>query len=180
MAKPVGLNEMLEDFNAQVAAAMELPKCKYWQEAFLQTRDELTFPIVDNGNLKGHQISFNDAYALQSYHRVISSITQSDPTGGKGRYPYRYRVYTIRNVWLGNIKRLPKKPFRTIDDVKNLVYEAMPVRLTNGHNIFTQNESINTLSVLDEEFAGHDWSHLSLDIMAFYIEYELRQKIKCN
>jgi len=174
------LNELLEDFNARVAANMIYPKVKYYEQAFLQTKDELTFPMVNKGNLTGHQISLNDAYALQTYHRVLSSNTETDWSGGKGKYPYRFRVYEIRNVWLGNLKRLPKKPYHTIDDVKTEIYNALPVILTNKELIKTNEESANTLTVLEEEFAGHNWGNLTLDIIAFYIDYEIRQRIKCN
>jgi len=174
------LNELLEDINARVATNLKLPKTKYFAEAFLQVKDEKTFPLVNKGSGSGYQISLNDNYALQSYHRVISNVTETDPTKGKGKYPYTIRVYTIRNVWLGTLKRLPSKPYENTDDIKNAVYNAFPTILTNKEIIQTTTESTNKLEVLNEEFDGNEFKQLSLDTIAFYIEYEIRQKIKCN
>ncbi len=174
------LNELLEDINARVATNLKLPKTKYYGEAFLQVKDEKTFPLVNQGSGNGYQISLDDNYALQSYHRVINNETETDYTKGKGKYPYTMRVYTIRNIWLGTLKRLPTKPYETTDDVKNAVYTAFPTILTNKEIIKTTTENTNKLEVLNEEFDGVEFKSLSLDTIAFYIEYEIRQKIKCN
>ena len=174
------LNELLDDINANIASTLQYGKVRYWREAFLQTKGEETFPIVDAGNRKGYQISPNDQYELQCYHRVLETNTESDYNGGKGKYPYRIRIYTIRNVWLGNLKLLPSKTYRSIDDIKNDVYSSFPVILTNKETIKTNSENINTIEVLNEEFDGINMNHFSLDLVAFWIEYEIRQKIKCN
>ena len=119
-------------------------------------------------------------YALQSYHRVIDSDTETDYEKGKGKYPYKMRIYTIRNIWLGNILKLPTKVYENTDDVKNDVYNAFPAILTNKEIVKTTNENINKLEILGEEFGGATFEHLSLELVVFYIEYEIRQKIKCN
>lgn len=173
------LNTLLEDINSQIATNLAYPKVKYFEQAFLQTKDEQTFPIINQGNGKGFQISIND-FALQSYHRVISSETETDYAGGKGRFPYIIRTYTVRNVWLGNIRKLPAKVYENTDDVKNDVYNAFPTILTNKEIIKTTNENIDKLEIISEEFDGNNFGYLSLELVVFYIEYEIRQKIKCN
>ena len=173
------LNTLLEDINARIAQNLAYPKVKYFEQAYLQTKNEQTFPLVNQGKGKGYQISLND-YALQCYHRVIDSETETDYEGGKGKYPYRIRTYTIRNIWLGNIQKLPAKVYESTDDVKNDVYNAFPSILTNKEIIKTTNENINKLEIIGEEFEGVDLQNLSLELVVFYIEYEIRQKIKCN
>lgn len=173
------LNTLLENINSRIAQNLAYPKVKYFEQAFLQTKNDQTFPIVNKGNSQGYQISINDS-ALQCYHRVIDSETETDFEGGKGKYPYRIRTYTIRNVWLGNIRKLPAKMYESTDDVKNDVYNAFPVILTNKEIIRTTNENIDKLEIINEEFDGNQLDFLSLELVVFYIEYEIKQKIKCN
>jgi len=173
------LNEMLEEINSTIGGSMTYPKTKFWNEAFLQTKGEQTFPLVNNGNQQGYKISLNDKYALQCYHRVIDSETETDPNRGYGSKPYRIRVYTMRMVWLGNLKKLPAKTYETTDDIKSGVYSWIPVILSGKETIRTTNENVNKIDVLSEEFEGVNADHLSLDVIAFYIEYEIRQRIIC-
>ena len=173
------LNSLLDDINSRIAQNLAYPKVVYNRQAYLQTKDGKTFPIVNLGKGNGTQISIDD-YALQCYHRVIDSVTETDYEKGKGKYPYRVRVYTVRNVWLGNVHKLPAKVYESTDDVKNDVYNAFPTILTNKEIVKTVNENINKLEIVGEEFDGFDLGHLSLDYVVFFIEYEIRQKIKCN
>lgn len=173
------LNTLLEDINSRIAKNLAYPKVRYFEQAYLQTKNDQTFPLVNQGKGKGFQISLND-YALQSYHRVINSETETDYEKGKGKFPYKMRIYTIRNIWLGNILKLPAKVYENTDDVKNDVYNAFPTILTNKEIIKTTNENINKKEILDEEFDGSTFDYLSLELVVFYIEYEIRQKIKCN
>ena len=173
------LNELLEDINARVATNLTYPKVQYWAQANLQEKNEQTFPIVSKGSGQGYQISVND-FELQSYHRVINSETETDYAGGKGKFPYIMRIYTIRNVWLGTLSKIPTKVYESTDDVKNDVYNAFPKILTNKEIIKTNTENINKQEILNEEFEGVDLKALALELVVFYIEYEIRQKIKCN
>ena len=103
------LDELLTNINSDIAGALAYPKVKYWNQADLQIKDDKTFPLVNNGNGRGFQISPDSTEALQCYHRVLSPETETDYTKGKGRPPYKMRTYTIRNGWIGNLKRVPSK-----------------------------------------------------------------------
>ena len=173
------INGLLEDINSRIAQNLAYPKVKYFEQAYLQEKNEQTFPIVSKGNGQAYQISPNE-FALQSYHRVINSETETDYTRGKGKNPYMMRVYTIRNVWLGTLSKIPSKVYESTDDVKNDVYTAFPTILTNKEIIKSNSENINKQEILDEEFAGVDLKNLSLELVVFYIEYEIRQKVNCN
>jgi hypothetical protein len=150
----------------------------YYQEATLQDIDDQTFPIINGGSRQGSKISIVDT-ALNCYHRVIDSETQVDPTAGYGKYPYRKRIYTIRNVWIGDWNSISSYSYEFNDDVKNDIYSAFPIRLSNRERIFTTNESVNKDEVLAEEFAGYDFKNLNLELIAFFIEYEVHQRIRC-
>lgn len=174
------LNTLLTDINTNVASSLAYKDAVFYTQAELQTKDEKTFPLINNGDRSGNKISLNDKHSLQSYHRVISSETNSDYNGGKGKYPYIIRTYTIRNVWLGSLRRLPGQVYESTDDIKNDVFSAFPVILTNKEIVKVNSENIDKQAILDEEFAGYDTKHLTLELVIFYIEYEIRQKVKCN
>jgi len=172
------LDQILQDINDRIADSLAYSDVQYWNQAYLQPQDEKTFPIVNNGNKNGYKISVTD-YALQCYHRVVESKTETDYTKGYGKYPYQYRVYTIRNIWLGTIGKIPATTYESTDDVKSDVYASFPVILTDKEIVKTTNENIDKLAILNEEFDGNTFSNLSLEMIAFYIEYEVRQKIRC-
>lgn len=174
------LNELLDNINSDIAGALAYPKVKYWNQADLQVKNEKTFPIVNNGNSRGFAISPDSTEALQCYHRVISSETDTDFTKGKGRHPYKIRTYTIRNVWIGTLKRLPSKVYESNDDVKNDVYKAFPTILNQKEIIRTVGESVDKNEIMSTEFAGNDMKQLSLELILFSIDYEIRQNIRCN
>ena len=174
------LNALLEKINDLVSVNLTYPKAKFYEQAELQEKNDRTFPMINNGSRLGYKISPDSAIALQSYHRVLSSITETDYEKGKGKYPYQERVYTIRNVWIGSLNKLPGKPYESNDDVKNDVVNAFPVNLESKELIKITTENINKQEILDEEFAGVETKSLILELIVFYIEYEIRQKIKCN
>jgi len=174
------LNALLENINDSVADTLAYPKTKFFEQAELQEKDEQTFPMVNNGSRLGYKISPDSAIALQSYHRVLGSVTETDYEKGKGRYPYQERVYTIRNIWIGNLSKMPDRPYESNDDVKNDVVNSFPVNLNSKELIRITNENINKQEILDEEFAGVKTKSLILELIVFYIEYEIRQRIKCN
>lgn len=174
------LNEMLDNINADIAGALTYPKFKPWNQADLQEKNDKTFPMVNNGNGRGFQISPDSKEALQCYHRIISSETDTDYTKGKGRHPYKTRTYVIRNVWIGTLNRLPSKVYESNDDVKNDVYAVFPTVLDNQEIIKTVAESVDKQEIFNTEFAGNDMKHLNLDVILFSIDYEIKQNIRCN
>ena len=174
------LDELLTNINSDIAGALAYPKVKYWNQADLQIKDEKTFPLVNNGNRRGFQISPDSTEALQCYHRVLSSVTETDPSKGKGRHPYTVRIYTMKNVWIGTLKRLPSKVYDSNDDVKNDVYKAFPTILNQKEIIRTVGESIDKNEIISTEFAGHDLIQLTLELILFSIDYEIKQNIRCN
>jgi hypothetical protein len=174
------LNEILDNINSEIIKSLAYPNPKMYNQADLQIKDGKTFPIVNNGNSNGFAISLDNNIALQSYHRVLGSETETDYTKGKGKYPYKIRTYTMKMVWIGTLKRLPSKAYESTDDVKNDVYAAFPVTLKDKELVKTNSESINKIEILNEEFADNITKQLSLDLVVFSIDYEVKQNIRCN
>jgi len=173
------LNEMLKEINSDISGSLTYPNAQMFELAELQTKDERTFPVINTGNQNGYKISLNDSYALQCYHRLIDSETETDPSGGKGASPFQMRIMTIRNVWLGNTKKLPAKTYETNEEIKNNVYRYIPKILSSKELVRTINDNVNKREILAEEFEGTDLNFLSLDVIAFYIDYQIRQFIRC-
>ena len=174
------IDEILTDINSTVSGALKYPKAIFYNQVSLQEKNDKTFPMINKGNGRGAAISLNSKYALQSYHRVLESETETDWTRGKGKYPYKMRTYVIRNVWLGSLARLQTKGYESTDDIKNAVYDAYPTILDQKELIRTTTENINKQEILDIEFAGQDTKNLALNLAVFYIDYEVKQNIKCN
>lgn len=172
------LDQILTDINARIAANLSYSNVVYWNEAILQPKDDKTFPIVNSGDKTGLQISPID-FSLQTYHRIIDSETQTDPSRGFGKYPYRKRIYTIRNVWIGDLSSISSQTYEFNDDVKSDVYAAFPVSLDSKEFVQTTNEVTDKFQVLSEEFEGFDLNNLSLELIAFYIDYQVHQRIRC-
>lgn len=174
------IHDILTNINSEVGTALKYPKATYYAQAELQVKDGKTFPLVNNGNTIGFAISLDSKEALQTYHRVLSSETETDWTKGKGKFPYKMRTYTIRMVWLGATKRLQTRCYDSNDDVKNDVYNALPTILQQKEIIRTVSENVNKNEVMESEFSGNITKQLSLDVIAFWIDYEIKQNIKCN
>ena len=172
------INELLEDLNKRILTSLPFRAVLY-EQAHLQPKNEQTFPVVNKGNRKGIVISPNDNVPLQAYHRILESTTDTNPELGYGKKAYRKRIYSVRNVWIGSLKRLPIKSFETNDELKNEVFKAFPNVLTNNEVIIPISESVDKLDVLSEEFDGINMSSLSLDLVAFYINYEIHQRVDC-
>ena len=175
------LDNLLEEINLNLQNSLSYGSdIQFWEQAYLQEKDGKTSPLVNQGSENGHRISLDDRYPLQIYHRLIDSETIEDPTLGKGAFPYRKRVYSMRLVGIGNTKRLTSRSYEGNDDVKNEVYFAMPKNLVNKERVQAGNENTNKLDVLSEEFDGVSFPKLSLELIAFYIEYQISHGVQCT
>ena len=175
------LDNILEEINLNIKNSLDFgDEVIFWREAYLQAKDGKMAPLVNQGKENGHRISLDDRYPLQIYHRLIDSKTETDYSKGRGRYPYSLRKYTIRLVGIGDTKRLSLRYYEGNDDIKNLVYYSLPTRLSYDEKIASQNENTDKLFVLSEEFEGANFNKLSLQLIAFYIEYEIVQRVQCG
>jgi len=177
------LGELLNELNDKMRNKFINPRVKYYGEAHLQEREtrdgSQTFPVVNTGDGKGVVISPNSKTGLITYHRVTDTTTDSDPERGYGRHPWRIKIYTIRNVWIGHRSHTSKKDFELNDGLLNEVLRAFPSYLSGKQIIRVTDTEENKISVLNEEFEGVKTNHLSLDLFAFWIEYEMRSKLRC-
>jgi hypothetical protein len=179
---PRVLDNILQEINLTIAANLSYSaQVQFWKEAYLQDKDGITAPLVNNGQEQGYRVSWDDRYALQIYHRVIDSDVSSDPATGYGKYPYINRTWVMQLVCIGNTKRLTNRAYEGNTDVASEVFLAMPAtKLSGGEWITLGDINTDKLNVMQTEFDGAPFKSLSLQLIAFTLEYEILQKYRCN
>lgn len=144
----------------------------------LQTRDEKTFPMRNIGNGEGEQISWDDTYKLQIYHRILDVENESDPNQGIGNKPFEFRLYTMRLVGIGTRELLTVANYEDNDQICNTVSDAIP-RFINARNyVQVIDHEVDKLAVYESEFNGAtEFNSKTLDGVAFWIEYTIKMKV---
>ena len=142
--------------------------------ATLQTKDDKTFPLINLGNGQGKKISPEDNF--QIYHRILDSETETDTNLGKGKFPYKNRIYQMRLVGIGGMRGITNG-YDINDKIKNQVYDQISTILSQGEVITPGDENIIRKDVFGDEFDGYNFEKLNMDLVAFYIDYEIKQRI---
>lgn len=174
------LNDIIEELNFRINRELiGYKKKKFYKQAYLQEQNDNTFPLVNEGSRQGKQISWNDNFNLQIYWRLLDSELETDENNGKGGRPYRYNVMTVRMVGLGLQEKRNKK-YEVNQDVMMDVLKGIPSVTFEKEWVNINDQNIDKLSVLNEEFSGNDFQRLSLENIAFYIDLNIRQKIICQ
>ena len=163
------INDIVKEINEKITV-----DAKFYQLATLQTKDGKTFPAINTGNGQGEKISPENS--LQIYHRILDSETETDTNLGKGKFPYQNRIYTMKLVGIGNMRKVSGS-YDTNDKIKNEVFDQIPQVLSGKEIIIPGDENIIREDVLGAEFDGINLDKLRLDLIAFSIEYEIKQRI---
>ena len=171
------LNAILTDINTQIKTVSFGSKITTWGLAYLQEKDEKTFPLVNEGNRNGHKVSLDDKYPLQTYHRILDVEKESDLSKGFGANAFRQRVYTMRLVGIGSRARITSAGYEDNQEIAKVISDALPSFLNTNEYLEVGDHEVIKQTVYDEEFAGVDQKKLSLEGIAFWIEYTLRINI---
>ena len=179
---PRVLTNILDEINLTIQANLAYAdEVRFWKEAYLQDKDGVTAPLVNNGSEQGYRVSWDDRFALQIYHRVIDSDVSTDNNSGYGKYPYVNRTWIMQLTCIGNTKRLTDRSYEGNTDVASEVFLSMPAsKLTGGEWITLGDLNTDKLRVMQTEFDGAPFKSLSLQLIAFTLEYEILQKYRCN
>ena len=173
------VNNILSEINGAIAQNLPGISFKFWTEAYLHTQDEKTFPVVSGGDGDGSIISFTDGYALQIYHRILDIENEESPTTGYGAKVRKFRNITSRLVGVGLRSKFTERTWETNTDILSMVYQALPVNLTY-EILIPGDEQPNKMTVIESEFAGQEYEHLKFDLIAFWIEYVVKQRADCG
>jgi hypothetical protein len=175
----------LTEINSAIQANLAYgDSVQFFRQAYLFDKDGKTRPLLNTGAEAGQYISYDHGYPLQIYHRIVSNDTDVDTAAGKGRYAYITRTYNMILVGMGNTKKLTDRAYEGTDDVANEVFAAMPMPLADAW-IFPGTINPNKHEVIEQEFAGDAGAatyinKLSLELVAFTIEYQIQQKVRCG
>jgi len=185
---PRVLDTMLEELNLNLEANLNNAtgftnlggRAEFHVEAHLQPYAEMIIPVILTGGGEGYKIWPDDANPLQIYHRLIDAENEESPTLGYGKNVFRFKIYNMRLVCFGTLRRLndPNRNYNT--EILQIVYNSFPKSLSEGEQIFIGNENANMLSVLGEEIQGADTKYLSVIHIAFSIEYQIKHRNDCG
>ena len=171
------LNSILDEINTYIKTVSFGGKITTWNLAYLQEKDEKTFPLVNQGNRNGYKISWDDKYPLQTYHRIIDVENETDASRGFGSKIYRRRTYKMRLVGIGSKLKLSVAPYEDNQEICKTVADSLPSILSNKEFLEVTGFEVTKQEVYDNEFTGIDQKSLSLEGIAFWIEYDLKVQI---
>ena len=172
------LNSILTEINTDIKTVSFGSKITTWGLCYQQVKDDKTFPLLNEGSGQGRKIQWNDTYPLQTYHRIISSEKETDAARGFGGNPYQERVYQMRLIAIGSKAALSASAYEDNQEICKAVSDALPTLLTGKEYLATKEHEVIKQIVYDEEFSGTiELKKLSLEGIAFWINYELKIKI---
>jgi hypothetical protein len=172
------LNSILTEINTDIKTVSFGSKITTWGLCYQQIKDDKTFPLLNQGAGQGRKIQWNDTYPLQTYHRILSNEKEVDPSRGFGGKPYQERVYQMRLVGVGTRAALTASSYEDNQEICKSISDTLPALLSGKEYIATSEHEVIKQNVFDEEFTGTiELKKLSLEGIAFWINYELRIKI---
>lgn len=179
------LNECLAEINGLLTALPYSGNTTFYKLAYLQTKNDRegndrVFPIVRRGQSEAYQISPQDIKSMIFYHRVIDQ-TDEPTTQGKGTDIVIFTTYTIRLIGVGHRRKLSVLNDEDNPDLANTVRLLLNGKtLSDKSKVWPIAVNSDKLSIFNEEWAGYDFSRDSLEITAFSIDYNLKQRIVCG
>jgi hypothetical protein len=141
---------------------------------YLQEKDGKTAPLQNLGGAQGKRVQWDDTDALRTYHRILSSNEITDPSAGFGKSPRKFTIFQMRLVGIGTRKLLTTQDYEQNQEVCQDIKDLIPVWLAPGCVATLTESEVNKLTVYESEFAGLDMKKLSLEGVAFWINYELK------
>ena len=179
----MSLHSKLVALNSSLQSSLSFGNQITFYELCDQTeRDGKTFPIENQGNGQGKLVHWKDTYRLQIYHRLLDTAKDNDFALGFGNKAQGTTTYTLRLVGIGTRKLLTAAGYEDNVEFAESVADAIPNILFSGTATYLQVNDIEATKqlVYNEEYEGIDMKHLKLEGIAFYIDYELREKSCCQ
>lgn len=171
------LNAILEEFNTTVKNGLSYSVDSY-ALAYQQEKEGKTFPVINIGGGQGKALYFDDVYSMRMYHRMLDEFEQdTDLSGGLGKKFSEWNIYPMRVVFVGKRSKLTSRTFEDNIEFCLQVQKLIPKFMTGGEIVQKEGHEVDKNTVYAEEFAGAKIDHLSLDGIAFWIDYTLRQRI---
>ena len=171
------LKAILDDINTQIKTVSFGSSITTRGLCYLQDKDERIYPLENTGSGQGRKISWDDKYPLQTYHRIIELEKNNDNALGFGANSFRQRVYTMRLVGIGSRGKLTSANYEDNQEFANVIADALPAFLSSSEFLEVGDMEVIKQEVYDSEFSGVSLKKLSLEGLAFWIEYTLTVNI---
>jgi len=179
------LNSILTEINAAIKKVSFGSEMTTYNLCYQQTKDEKTFPILNLGGgsssrntSDGEIIHWDEKEPMRVYHRMIGPVErETDNTKGLGNNPAKIRIYFMRAVFLGTRRALTSAAHEDNDTFAREAADIFPSILSAKEIINIENTEVDKNTVYEEEFAGGDLQKLSLDGIAFWIDYTIKARI---
>jgi hypothetical protein len=161
-----------------VLAGVPVQNPVFYGLAVLQQRDNKTYPMVRISDTEGQWISPQDTQGLMFYHRIISQ--RNEPISGKGADDYHICYYSMRLVAIGYRPNITTGADWNNEDQARYAQKVISEsgRLSGSEIMMVQGQTVtDKVAVLNTEFAGHNMKHLALDLVAYSVEYIIKQRV---
>ncbi len=168
------LNLILDDINTTIKTVSFGSKITTRGLCYLQVKDEKTFPIENKDTRNALKISWDDKYPLQTYHRILELNKETDPSQGFGKNVSNTRVYTMRLVGIGSKTALSAAGYEDNQEIAKAVADAIPSFISSTEYTEVTSMEVIKQEVYDSEWAGVEIKKLSLEGVAFWVDYELK------
>lgn len=168
------LNLILDDINTTIKTVSFGSKITTRGLCYLQVKDERTFPIENINTRNARKISWDDKYPLQTYHRILEVAKENDLAQGFGKNAFRTRVYTMRLVGIGSKTALSAAGYEDNQEIAKAVADAIPSFISSTEYTEVTDMEVIKQEVYDSEWAGVEIKKLSLEGVAFWVDYELK------
>lgn len=168
------LNSILTDINTQIKTVSFGSKITTRGLCYLQEKDEKTFPLENTNTRNGLKISWDDKFPLQTYHRILESEKETDLSKGFGNKIHKQRVYSMRLVGIGSKTKLSVANYDDNQEFAKEISDAFPSFINPNEYLEVTDDEVIKQEVYNVEFAGIDMKKLSMEGIAFWINYTLR------
>ena len=135
-----------------------------------------TVPVLNVGNGQGKVLEWDDKETLRIYHRIIGEVEENTDFTGLGNNQSFLLVYPMRLVAIGTRAALTVANYEDNSELMRDVSKAIP-RVSSSKEIIIKgiHEAVKP-NVYLEEYPDTNQQHLTLDGVAFYIEYTINQR----
>lgn len=176
------IERIVELIDALIGANFSVQTQKYWGIAHLEQRDGLTIPVSYKGAGDLENISFDDKYALATYHRIISEDEARDSNLGFGSNLQVSQTYNIRLVVFCNMRNFSDNGADLTYSLKDDIASLIPSKLTSAQLTTLQAQSclinisgkdLDKRRVFNEEMDGSEFK-IEPSHVLFVINYTIR------
>ena len=172
------IKAMLDEINLNIKTLSFGSLITTYGLCYQQLKDGKVIPILNTGNGDGKVIHWNDTEPMRIYHRILKPIeTETKLDKGMGENPSRMRTYPMRLVALAKRSALTSAGYEDNHEFAKKIADSIPTTLTNKEVVIASKIQTDKLTVYDEEFSDVTLKHLSLDGLAFWIDYEIKANI---